>query len=79
MSESESPKIKPLKKTEKLEILKKQLEELENESDESEVEEPVILEKPKKEKPVKVDKRKTKVGSFLISNIKILKCLKFLI
>jgi len=28
---------------------------------------------------VKVDKRKTKAGSFLISNIKILKCLKFLV
>ena len=52
-----SIEIKPLKKTEKLEILKKQLEELENEEEEEEETE-IILEKPKKEKPAKVDKRK---------------------
>jgi hypothetical protein len=50
---------KTLKKTERLELLKKQLEDLENE--EEETEETVILEKPK-EKKTKENNRKAVLG-----------------
>ena len=57
---SEESDIKPLKKTARLELLKKQLADLENEEEEEpEIDnEPIVLEKPKKEKPPKTDNRK---------------------